>query len=149
MIRIQHADFDLGQAYQSLQAESPGAGAIVLFVGLVRDFSDASTVQAIVLEHYPGMTEKVLHDIAAQARVRWPVEQVLIIHRIGELQASEQIVCVGVASSHRSAAFAAAEFIMDMLKTQAPLWKKERRADGEHWLTTKDSDMARAKRWQT
>lgn len=147
MIRVQHEDFDLGAEYRRLQQISPKAGAIVLFVGLVRDFSPPDSVTAIVLEHYPGMTEKVLSSIVEQAKERWPLEQVLVIHRVGELLASAQIVCVGVSSSHREAAFSAAEFVMDQLKTQAPLWKKEKSLEGEKWLDTKDSDKVRAGRW--
>lgn len=141
MISVQQHDFDAGQEWQNLN-DQPGVGAVVTFVGLVRDFSD--TGEAMTLEHYPGMTENVLEELIAQAKQRWPVQALRIVHRIGILQPGEQIVFVGASSAHRKAAFAACEFLIDMLKTQAPFWKKE----GSHWVAAKASDEHHASQWQ-
>lgn len=138
-ISIQESDFNHAQEYEQLRGE--GRGAIVTFCGLVREFSAAG--DGLYLDHYPAMTEKVLHELAASARQRWTIQHVRIIHRVGLLQPGEQIVFIGVASGHRQDAFAACEFLIDALKTQAPFWKKE----GESWVAAKDSDRARAERW--
>lgn len=146
-ILIQHDDFDLAAEYQRLRSENPQAGAIVTFTGLVRDFNAAGNVTGIVLEHYPGMTEKSLQRIAAQAVERWGVSGITIIHRVGELLSTEQIVLTGVAASHRSEAFSAAEFIMDYLKTEAPFWKRECHPEGESWVDAKATDQRSRDRW--
>ncbi len=146
-ISIQTADFDLAAELAALRAGSAGAGALVSFVGLVRDFADDGKVQNIHLEHYPGMSEKALANIIAEANVRWRLLDVRVIHRVGTLLPNEQIVLVATASAHRADAFAACEFIMDYLKTSAPFWKKEQTAHGARWLDTKKSDVQRAQRW--
>ena len=125
MISVQTKDFDFSLEYQQLRERSPQCGAIVMFAGLVRDFSDHSKVSSMTLEHYPGMTENVLTNIVKQAKQRWPLDAVRVIHRVGELHATDQIVLVGVSSAHRIAAYEASQFIMDILKTEAPFWKKE------------------------
>lgn len=124
---------------------SPQDGAIVTFIGKVRSF-EKETV-SLFLEHYAGMTEKVLAKIIAQARMRWSINKVVVIHRIGEIHANETIVFVGVSSAHRSDSFAATEFIMDLLKNEAPFWKKERTIDGDNWVTAKKSDIYALKKW--
>jgi len=145
-VRVQTEDFDLGEAYQSL-AHNPQAGAVVCFVGLVRDLAD-DTLEAMELEHYPGMTEKALETIAQDAAERWPLDDILIIHRVGRLKVEEQIVLVGVSSGHRQAAFEACQFIMDFLKNRAPFWKKEITASGARWVAAKASDRQALERWQ-
>lgn len=146
-IQIQPEDFDLSAEYGRLRRENPQAGAVVTFTGLVRDFNADGEVAGIVLEHYSGMTEKTLQRIADEAVARWSVAGVTIIHRVGALGGAEQIVLVGVASRHRREGFAAAEFIMDFLKTEAPFWKRERSPDGEQWVDAKDSDQRARERW--
>lgn len=141
-IQIQADDFDQGAEYREL-AQGTDAGAVVTFVGRVRDF--AGDDKNLWLEHYAGMTEKVLTDLVARARNRWPLLKVTIIHRVGSLNPGDQIVLVGVSSAHRKAAFAAGEFLMDFLKTEAPFWKRE----GDGWVEAKDSDQAAADAWQT
>ncbi|MCZ2134760.1 MAG: molybdopterin synthase catalytic subunit MoaE [Burkholderiales bacterium] len=148
-VRVQTADFDVGAELRALQAARPMVGASVSFVGYVRDVNDGAEVGAMFLEHYPGMTERELHAIAAQAHARWPIIDTLIIHRVGELPALAQIVLVAVTSAHRGDAFAACEFIMDYLKTRAPFWKRERTTQGERWVDARDSDTVAAARWQT
>jgi len=123
-------------------------GAIVSFIGQVRDFSDGETIKTLTLEHYPGMTEKALESIEEQAKTRWDITDSLIIHRVGTLQPLEQIVFVAVSSAHRGEAFKACEFIMDFLKTQAPFWKKEATNSGERWVEAKLSDDAAQARWK-
>lgn len=148
MIKVQQDDFDLGQEYTALRRRSQSPGAIVTFSGLVRDFSGDENITGMELEHYPGMTEKSLDAIAKQARERWQLDQVTVIHRVGKLLPDDQIVFVGVSSAHRGDAFAACEFIMDFLKTQAPFWKKEFTSDGAYWVEAKTSDVQTAERWQ-
>lgn len=139
MISIQTEDFDQGYEYRELQ-NLCGAGAVVTFVGLVREFQGQ---QPLYLEHYAGMTEKVLQDLEDTANKRWDLLATRIIHRVGELSPSEQIVFVGVASAHRAEAFAANQFLIDVLKTQAPFWKRE----GSHWVEAKSSDQKQAAAW--
>lgn len=146
-IRVQQADFNIQHETEQLRSLSNNTGAVVTFTGLVRDLHEGVEVQALFLEHYPGMTERSLQAIAAEAQQRWPLLGITIIHRIGELVAGEQIVFVAVSSAHRQAAFSACEFIMDYLKTRAPFWKKCRQADGEHWVEAKESDTAASARW--
>jgi molybdopterin synthase catalytic subunit len=147
MISIQTADFDHGQEYTALRSQADSDGAIVTFTGLVRDFNDDSAVSAIQLEHYPGMTEKSLMAITTQARKHWELGQIRIIHRVGNIEASEQIVFVGVTSKHRKNAFEACQFIMDFLKTQAPIWKQEGTQSGMKWVDAKLSDQEATKKW--
>ncbi len=146
-ISVQNEDFSLADEYQLLAA-TPGCGAVLTFSGLVRD-DGATPLQALELEHYPGMTQQALTSIALLATERFKVKAVTLIHRIGTLTPQQQIVLVGVASSHRSEAFAASEFIMDYLKTKAPLWKKQHLTTGSDWVEAKSSDNERAKRWET
>jgi molybdopterin synthase catalytic subunit len=145
MLNVQCEDFNLAKEYASLKVRADNAGGIVMFVGLVRDLPDG--LLQMTLEHYPQMTEKALANIIADAKQRWPLQAVRIIHRVGNLQPSDQIVFVGVASAHRAAAFSAAEFIMDYLKTQAPFWKKEKQANGEQWVAAKVSDEDALEKW--
>jgi len=144
-VRIQTGDFDVGMESRALQAET--VGGIALFVGTVRGLSSDDGVTAMTLEHFPGMTESELERIEAEARQRWPLEDVTIIHRVGRLLPGEQIVMVAVSSSHRQAAFDAAQFIMDFLKTDAPFWKAEERDGKTSWVEAKDSDDAARARW--
>lgn len=147
MIRIQHADFDIAEETQAFNADCPKVGAICCFTGLVRDFGDRNDLLGLYLEHYPGMTEKALEKIVEEAKTKWPVYQIRVIHRIGNLDLGDQIVFVGVSSAHREAAFNACEFLMDYLKVDAPFWKKERTRQGDHWVEQKATDQDRAKRW--
>ena len=144
-VRVQTEDFDVGAESRALQADA--VGAIALFVGTVRGLSSDNGVTAMTLEHYPGMTESELERIEAEARGRWPLEDVTIIHRVGRLEAGDQIVLVGAASPHRQAAFDAAQFIMDFLKTDAPFWKAEERGEETSWVDARESDDAARKRW--
>jgi molybdopterin synthase catalytic subunit len=146
-VRVQTEDFDVGAESRALQADA--VGAIALFVGTVRGMSSDNGVTAMTLEHYPGMTEDELERIEAEARARWPLEDVTIIHRIGRLEAGDQIVLVGAASPHRQAAFDAAQFIMDFLKTDAPFWKAEERGAKTSWVDARESDDAARKRWNS
>jgi molybdopterin synthase catalytic subunit len=146
-IVIQSEDFSLQDEVDRLRANTAEVGAIATFTGLVRDYHDKDEVRSLVLEHYPGMTEKSLQTIAGEAKQRWPVLDLTIIHRVGELLPADQIVMVAVSSSHRKAAFAACEFIMDYLKTRAPFWKKSRGAEGDEWVDCRESDEDAANRW--
>ena len=146
-VRVQTQDFDAGLELTQLRRARKDVGAVVSFVGQVRDFNDGDTVSQLSLEHYPGMTEKALAAIVAQAQSRWDIFDTLIIHRVGTLQPLDQIVLVAVSGAHRGEAFKACEFIMDALKTEAPFWKKEVTASGERWLDAKDSDDVARERW--
>jgi molybdopterin synthase catalytic subunit len=146
MIKVQHEDFVVADEYQQLASNNQD-GAVVTFVGKVRDFNQGLGVQGLALEHYPGMTEAVLHDIEAKAREHWPLNNVTIIHRVGDLTLGEQIVFIGVSSAHRKAAFAACEFLIDFLKTKAPFWKKELTTEGNKWLDAKASDDEISQQW--
>lgn len=148
MIRIQTEDFDVGEEYKALIEQNAAAGAVVTFVGRVRDLNLGHEVLGLQLEHYPGMTEKSLAAIADEAQARWNILRYRIIHRIGALHLGDNIVFVGVASAHREDAFNAANFIMDYLKTRAPFWKKELTAEGSVWLESQAKDTAAAKRWE-
>jgi molybdopterin synthase catalytic subunit len=145
---IQHEDFDVGAEMAVLRAMSNNVGAMVSFVGLVRDLSYSDKVENIYVEHYPGMSEKALNKIIAEANKRWELLGVRVIHRVGTLGPNDQIVLVATASSHRGNAFSACEFIIDYLKTDAPFWKKEVKPQGGEWVVTKDSDVQRMQRWQ-
>lgn len=130
-----------------LEATGPRIGAICTFVGLVREFGDRPDIQGLTIEHYPGMTERAIEKIAEEAGQRWNIDQLRVVHRVGDLDAGERIVFVGVSSGHRQDAYAACEFVMDYLKTQAPFWKKERSSSGSHWVEQKETDRTRARRW--
>jgi len=147
-VRIQTADFDIGAEIAALRAGDPRVGAVASFIGTVRDVNEGTGVSTMTLEHYPGMTERALEDICAQARARWDVCDVLVVHRVGELKPLDQIVLVAVTSAHRGEAFAACEFVMDYLKTRAPFWKKESTPQGSRWVQARASDDDAAARWQ-
>lgn len=147
MIRVQADDFDAGAelaAFSAANAASAGAGGICLFMGLVRGDAGAN---AMTLEHYPGMTERCLAAIEVQARQRWPLRDVLVIHRFGRLAVGERIVLVATAADHRDAAFLSCQFLMDWLKTKAPFWKVEHRPNGDNWVAAKAADDHAAERW--
>ena len=146
-IRVQTADFDLNAEQAQLRQGNPGIGAVVSFVGLVRDINDGQNISAMELEHYPGMTEKALEQIVVQAQARWDLINTLVIHRVGPLQPLDQIVLVAVATRHRGDAFAACEFIMDYLKTQAPFWKKEQTPEGSRWVDARETDDLALQKW--
>ena len=148
MIRVQREDFDLAAEVAALTEGKTGVGGVVTFTGLVRDFSSGKGVATMSLEHYPGMTEKELARIEAEACARWPLDACLIIHRYGTLQPGERIMAVVTASAHRQAAFEAAEFLVDWLKTKAPFWKLEVGEDGDNWVEAQASDDAAAARWE-
>lgn len=146
MVRIQHEQFDVNAELARLRAD-PRVGAIACFIGVVRDLNDGDSVASMTLEHYPGMTEKALEGIVAQAHQRWDLYEALVVHRVGELRPTDPIVLVIVTSAHRGAAFAACEFIMDYLKTEAPFWKKEATPTGTRWVEARESDDAARERW--
>jgi molybdopterin synthase catalytic subunit len=146
-VRVQEADFDISAEVAALRADNPKVGAVACFVGTVRDLNEGQSVQAMELEHYPGMTEKALEAIAEQARERWPGSDVLIVHRVGKLLPLDQIVLVATTAVHRAEAFESCAFVMDYLKTQAPFWKKERTEHGEKWVDARESDGAALTRW--
>ncbi|MFD0986695.1 molybdenum cofactor biosynthesis protein MoaE [Methyloligella solikamskensis] len=147
MIRIQEADFDLAEEVEILKDGRTDIGAIVTFTGVVRDRGSDKVIDSMNLEHYPGMTEKELARIEAQAHERWPLQASLIVHRVGKLVPGENIVLVATASEHRHAAFEAASFLMDYLKTDAPFWKFEDGPDGAGWVEARDSDDAAKESW--
>ena len=146
-VRVQQQAFDPGAEVNAMHAANAGVGAVVSFVGYVRDFNDGREVAGMFLEHAPGMTEKALIKIIVEAEQRWPLLKVEVLHRIGTLQPGEPIVFVGVASAHRQAAFDGCNFIMDYLKTRAPFWKKETTGDGPRWVEGRHSDQQAAERW--
>jgi molybdopterin synthase catalytic subunit len=146
-VRVQAEDFDVGAEIAAFRRADPGIGAVASFIGLVRDRNEGDTVAGMTLEHYPGMTEKALAGIVDAAKGRWDIIDALVIHRVGELKPLDQIVLVVVTGAHRGAAFAACEFIMDYLKTQAPLWKKEQTAEGTRWVEARAGDDQAAERW--
>ena len=147
-VRVQREDFDAGAEIARLRAGNPGIGAVAGFIGVVRDLNEGADVATMALEHYPGMTEKALAAIVEQARARWDLYDVLVIHRVGELRPTDQIVLVVATSAHRGDAFAACEFVMDYLKTEAPFWKKETTPAGTRWVDARDSDAAARERWE-
>jgi len=147
-VKIQAADFDVSAEINALRRSDPKVGAIASFVGVVRDVNDGDTVSEMMLEHYPGMTEKAIEEIIVQAKGRWKVLDALVIHRVGTLKPADQIVLVIVTSGHRGDAFAACEFIMDYLKTRAPFWKKERTTEGARWVEARATDDMAAERWR-
>jgi molybdopterin synthase catalytic subunit len=147
-VRVQTNDFDLSAEVAALRAGRPNVGAVACFVGTVRDVNEGAGVASMTLEHYPGMTERALEAIVAQARGRWDLDDCLVVHRAGTLAPLDQIVLVAVSSAHRGEAFAACEFIMDYLKTQAPFWKKEATPQGARWVEARESDDEAAARWR-
>jgi molybdopterin synthase catalytic subunit len=147
-IRVQTDDFDLGAEVAALRHANPAIGAVVSFVGTVRDMNVGSEVSTLELEHYPGMTEKALKTIVEQARSRWTLANVLVIHRVGKLYPTDQIVLVAVTSAHRDEAFDACRFVMDYLKSEAPFWKKENTPSGERWVEARASDETSMRKWQ-
>ena len=146
-VRVQPESFDTGREIARLYEETPGVGAVASFLGVVRNENDERTVGSMRLEHYPGMTERAIEGIVRDALARWPVSAVTVIHRVGALSPGDPIVLVAAASSHRGDAFQACEFIMDFLKTKAPLWKKESTPAGERWVGTRGSDFEALERW--
>jgi len=146
-IRVQTQDFDLGAEVAALRAGQAQVGAVVAFVGTVRDMNEGAGVSEMELEHYPGMTEKALEDIVARAKERWNIFDALVIHRVGPLKPLDQIVLVAVTSAHRGEAFSACEFIMDYLKTEAPFWKKEVTPHGARWVDARVTDDEALAKW--
>ena len=147
-VRVQAEVFDMAREFTQLRGDDRGIGAIVSFVGLVRDLNLADDVVALELEHYPGMTEKSLMRILEQASTRWSIQAARVVHRVGKMHPGDPIVIVLTASAHRHDAYKANEFIMDYLKTEAPFWKKEWTPDGPRWVDARDSDQQAAARWQ-
>ena len=147
-VRVQTEDFDAGAEIARLRAGNPKVGAVAAFVGVARDVNDGGAVAKLSLEHYPGMTERALEQIVVEAHARWRVIDALVIHRVGSLKPTDQIVLVAVASGHRGDAFQACEFIMDYLKTRAPFWKKEVTPEGARWVEARAEDDESAARWQ-
>jgi molybdopterin synthase catalytic subunit len=147
-VKVQTEDFDVGKEMAVLRQGNPKIGAIASFVGLVRDINEGADVFTMALEHYPGMTEKALQEIVDEAKRRWDIYDVLVIHRVGELKPLDQIVLVATTSAHRGEAFASCEFVMDYLKTKAPFWKREETPQGARWVDARESDDKAAQRWQ-
>lgn len=148
IVRVQESDFDLGAEIKALRLSNPAIGAVASFIGCVRDMNEGDRVGLMYLEHYPGMTERELEKICAEASERWDIFDTLVIHRVGELKPLDQIVCVVVTSAHRGESFSACEFIMDYLKTRAPFWKRESTPQGERWVDARSKDDAAAERWK-
>lgn len=144
---IQRKDFDIAEELRLLRQQTKGLGAIVNFVGVVRDVNEQQQVAIMELEHYPGMTEKCIAEMTADALERWQLDGITVIHRVGKLSPGEQIVLVAVSAKHRGDAFSGCEFIIDNLKTRAPFWKKELTSEGERWVGARSSDHASAERW--
>jgi len=147
MIKVQREDFDVGAELAALGNANRKIGGVASFIGLVRDIADGKSVGAMTLEHYPGMTEKMLAKIEAEARARWPLEDCLIVHRFGRLEPGDRIVLVATASAHRQAALEACAFLIDWLKTKAPFWKLEETVSGARWVAARNSDDQAAARW--
>jgi molybdopterin synthase catalytic subunit len=146
-VRVQTEDFDVGRELAALRHSDASIGAVAAFIGTVRDVNADASVSSMTLEHYPGMTEKALAAIVADAKARWSIAEALVIHRVGPLRPADQIVLVACTSAHRGEAFAACEFIMDYLKTRAPFWKKEETPEGARWVDARASDDDAAARW--
>ncbi len=147
-VRVQSEPFDVGAEIEALSQGRRDVGAIATFIGLVRDLNEGSAVSAMTLEHYPGMTERALEAICAEALGRWGLLGIRLVHRVGPLEPGDAIVLVAVSGAHRGEAFAACEFLMDFLKTRAPFWKKERTASGSRWVEARESDEVAAARWR-
>jgi molybdopterin synthase catalytic subunit len=148
MIRVQREDFDVGVELDRLAEGDHGIGGVASFIGVVRDKGGPEVVSALILEHYPGMTEKKLAEIEAETNRRWPLSASLIIHRYGRLEPGDRIVLVATASPHREAALAACHFLIDWLKTEAPFWKSEETPEGERWVAARAEDDDATRRWQ-
>ena len=146
-VRVQSDDFDAGAEIAKLRTADRSVGAVVAFIGTVRDLNDDAAISELTLEHYPGMTESALQEIVDEAKARFDIRDALVVHRVGALAPGDQIVLVVVTGAHRGMAFDACEFVMDYLTTRAPFWKKERRADGERWVEARASDDEAAARW--
>jgi molybdopterin synthase catalytic subunit len=146
-VRVQTADFDVAQEIAALRAGDTGVGAVASFIGTVRDMNDSTRIDGMTLEHYPGMTEAALAEIVAEARGRFDIRDALVIHRVGALAPGDQIVLVAVTSAHRGMAFDACRYVMDLLKTRAPFWKRERTPSGDRWVEARESDEKAAQRW--
>jgi molybdopterin synthase catalytic subunit len=146
-VRVQQHAFDVGAEIAAVCSGKPHVGAVASFVGLMRDINEGESIASMHLEHYPGMTERALQDIVEQARARWQLDEVKVIHRYGELRPTDAIVLVVVASAHRAAAFEACQFIMDFLKTDAPFWKKEATDQGTRWVDARGTDAEARQRW--
>ena len=146
-VSVQTEDFDIAAEIDALSSADRNIGAVVTFTGLVREMTDAGAIQTMELEHYPGMTERALEDIVEQAQTRWPLQGVRVVHRYGPLEPGDRIVLVVTASRHREAAFEAAAFLMDYLKTKAPFWKKEAGAHGADWVDAREADDKATARW--
>lgn len=147
-VRVQENDFEVATELAAIRRNRPQIGAIACFVGLVRDISEHSEVSELTLEHYPGMTEKALQVIVDQAAQRWQIIDARVVHRVGRLRPSDQIVLVAVATEHRGDAFAACEFIIDDLKTRAPFWKREVTPSGARWVEARQADEQASERWR-
>jgi molybdopterin synthase catalytic subunit len=147
-VRVQTQDFDAGAEIAALRRANPKVGAVASFIGVVRDVNEGDAVRDMTLEHYPGMTERALEEIVAEAKSRWDIIDVLVVHRVGRLAPTDQIVLVVVTGAHRGEAFAACEFVMDYLKTRAPFWKREQTPDGQRWVEARSEDDAAAERWR-
>jgi molybdopterin synthase catalytic subunit len=147
-VRVQSEDFEVGAEIAALRRANPKIGAVATFIGVVRDVNEGGSVDEMALEHYPGMTERSIEEIISQARGRWDIYDALVVHRVGLLKPTDQIVLVIVTSGHRADAFAACEFIMDYLKTRAPFWKKEKTPSGARWVDARVSDDIAAERWR-
>lgn len=147
MIRVQPEDFDVGAEIEALTRGKTGIGGVASFLGLMRDIAGDKSISAMTLEHYPGMTERELERIEAEAQRRWPLIASLVIHRYGRMLPGDRIVLVATASAHRAAAFESCEFLMDYLKTKAPFWKQEETPEGARWVAADASDDAAASRW--
>ena len=147
-VRVQSADFDLAAEIAQLRLSNPKIGAVVSFLGTVRDLNDGAAVTEMELEHYPGMTEKALDHIVVQAKARWEIVEALVVHRVGPLRPLDQIVLVAVAAAHRRVAFQACEFIIDYLKMDAPFWKKEQTEHGARWVDARVSDDQALNKWK-
>lgn len=148
MIKVQREDFDVGAEIGRLTEGNAQVGGLACFVGLVRDLAGDEKISSMTLEHYPGMTERQLETLEAEARQRWPLQEVLIIHRYGKLLPGDRIVLVATASAHRDASLEGCQFLIDWLKTKAPFWKLEDMESGEKWVTARDGDDAAAERWE-
>ena len=147
-VRVQTQDFDAGAEIAALRRANPKVGAVTSFIGVVRDVNEGDSVRDMTLEHYPGMTERALEKIVAEAKTRWDIIDVLVVHRVGRLAPTDQIVLVVVTGAHRGEVFAACEFVMDYLKTRAPFWKKEHTGAGARWVEARSADEVSAERWE-
>ena len=149
MIKVQSEDFDIGGEISRMTNDNTSIGGLACFVGLVRDIAGDSKINSMTLEHYPGMTERQLETLEAEARQRWPLQDVLIIHRYGELMPGDRIVLVVTASAHREASLQSCEFLIDWLKTKAPFWKLEETQSGSKWVAAREEDDQAAERWES